>query len=140
MRYTICSMEPKRKKHVIVLWCTAGGLAVLLLLLLWVRTLSARLAEFVSRYIARPWVYFIGHLHSALPFSLFEFFVVAAVLGGVALIVLAIVGLCRKRGGTVLKGLAVVTVCALLFGNFYTLTAGFAYYRPAAPVPQSQTA
>ncbi|MDE6398952.1 MAG: DUF3810 domain-containing protein, partial [Clostridiales bacterium] len=131
-------MDAKRKKHTIILFCVAGGLTVLLFVLLWVRTLSPTLAEFVSRYVARPWIYIVGHVNSVFPFSVFEFFVLIAIGGAIALLTLAIIGLCKKRGGTVCKGAAIVLVCLLSALNLYTVIAGFAYYRPAAPVPQSQ--
>ena len=132
-------MHARRKKHTIILFCVAGGFAVLLLVLLLLRTLSAAVAEFVSRYIARPWIYITGHINSVFPFSVFEFFVIVAIGGAIALLVLAIVGLCKKRGGTVCRGLAITLVCVLSAIDLYVLVAGFAYYRPAAPVPQSQT-
>lgn len=132
------SMDANRKKHTIILASVAGGLALLWALLLLLR-LSPAVAEFVCRYIARPWIFVVGHINAIFPFSVFEFFVLAAIGGGIALLVLAIVGLCKKRGGTVCKGACIVLVCVLGVCNLYTLLAGFAYYRRDAPVPQSET-
>ncbi len=132
-------MDAKKKKNLIILSSVAGGLLVSLLMLMWIRTLSADFSEFVCRYISRPWVYLIGHITSVLPFSLFEWCVVLIVLGAIALIVLMIIALVHKRGALVLKGLCIVVICVLSVFNAYTLLVGFSYYRPSAPVPVSQT-
>lgn len=108
--------------------------------LLVLRAVSPAAAEFVSRYIARPWLYVTGHVQSVFPFSVFEVFVLAVIGGAIALIVLGIIGLAKRRWHAVCKGLAVVCLCVVSALNLYTLTAGFAYYRPAAPVEQSETA
>lgn len=109
----------------------------MLAVLLWVRTLSPAFSDFVCRYAARPWIYVIGHLQSILPFSLFELCVLAAIVTALTLTVLLILFLVRKRWQTVLRGIAVLIICILSLCNVYTLIAGFAYYRPAAPVPQA---
>ncbi len=138
MRYTYL-MERKKKKELIVLASVAVGLIVTLILLMWIRTLSTSFSDFVCRYVSRPWIFIIGHITSALPFSLFEFCVIAVIIAAVALFVLMIKSLIRNKCAAVLKWMCVTVICVLSVFNFYTLTVGFSYYRPAAPVPQSQT-
>lgn len=133
------SMDAKSKKNLIISACVCGGLIVLLSLLMWVRTLSPSFSEFVCRYISRPWVFIIGHITSLLPFSVFEFSAIAVIIAAIVLFSLMIRAAIRKRGWAILKGLTTVIICIMSVFNFYTLTVGFSYYRPAAPVPQSET-
>ena len=121
-----------------MLYSTVGGLTLLLVLLLWVRTLSSALANFVCRYIARPFIFLIGHFTSLFAFSLFEFGIILVVITAVVLLVLMIRALVHKKGAAVLKGLAVVLVCVMAVFDLYTLLVGFAYYRTPPPVPVSQ--
>jgi len=131
-------MDAKKRKNLIALSIVAGSLVLLLLLLLWLRTLSPSFSEFVCRYIARPYVFIAGHITSLFPLSFFEFCIIVVIFGAVALITLAIVGLVRKLGALVLKGALIVVICILSVFNLYSLIVGFSYYRPAAPVPQSE--
>ncbi len=110
----------------------------MLLLLLWVRTLSPKLADFVCRYISRPFIFVMGHFSGLLSFSLFEFAVIGIVIAAIVLLVLMIRALIAKKGGAVLKGLAVVIICVLSVFDLYTLIVGFAYYRSPTPVPVSE--
>lgn len=131
-------MQASLKKKLIILSSVSGGLLLLLLIMLWVRTLSPAFSEWVCRYIARPWIYVFGHISSIFPFTIYEFCLIALILGGITLIVLAIIGLVHKRGYKVLTGLFAVVIFVLSALNVYTLIAGFSYYRPAAPVPESE--
>ncbi len=132
-------MEAEKKKSLMVLSCVAGGLLALLLLLMWIRTLSPAFSDWVCRYISRPWVYAAGHATSLLPFSIFEFFIVATVIAAAVLLVFMVISLIKKKGAAVLKGVAITVICVLSVFNLYTLLVGFSYYRPVAPVPQSET-
>ena len=138
--YTDIDMTTKRRNPTIILACVAGGLCVLWLILLWVRTLSPAFSDFVCRYVARPWVYVIGHVNSLFPFSVYEWILVWLVCVGVALLIAAVILLCRKQWRPVLAGLSVVAVFAFSVAVLYTVTVGFSYYRPAVPVPQSEQA
>ena len=131
-------MEARKKKHLIVLACVAAGLTGLLFFLLWIRTLSPAFSEFVCRFVSRPWIYVVGHINSIFPFSVFEICVVTLIVVAVHLLMLMIVALTQKRGAAVLKGVAITVICILSAFNLYTLLVGFSYYRPAAPVPQSE--
>ncbi len=131
-------MDKAKKKKLIILSSVAGGLVLLLVFLLWVRTLSVAFSDFVCRYIARPWVRIVGRLQSLFPFSVFEACIIYVIALAVALLVAMILLLVRKRGAEVLCGLCGVIIAVLSVFNLYTLLVGFSYYRPAAPVPQSE--
>ena len=131
-------MRAVSKKKLIVLGSVGGGLLFLLLTMLWVRTLSPAFSEWVCRYVARPWIYVFGHISSIFPFTIYEFCLIALIIGGITLIVFAIIGLVRKRGKEVLVGLLSVVIFVLSALDIYTAVAGFSYYRPAPPVPKSE--
>lgn len=131
-------MDTVKRKNLIILFSVAGELAILLIVLMAVRTISPTFSDWVCRYIARPWIFVIGHVNSLFPFSVFEFCIIAAIITAIILAVLMIKALVRKRGAAVLKGLAILIICVLSVFNLYTLLVGFSYYRPHAPVPQSE--
>lgn len=114
------------------------SLAVLLTVLLAIRTNEA-VAEWCTTHISKYIVYTAGHVSSVLPFSLYEWTLILVIAGVIALIVLGIIGLCKKKFFAVLKGLCIFLVAAIAFGNFYTLSAGFAYYRKPLVLQRSET-
>lgn len=123
---------------VIRLSIAAGGIAVVLIIMQVIKGNTA-VSEWITRCISRPIVWVMGHLTYWLPFSLFELLVITAVIALIALLVLGIRRLAHRRFWAALKGLCVVMVVVLSILSFYTVTAGFAYYREEVPLPMSVT-
>lgn len=118
----------------------AAALLIVLIVLLTVRTVSTDAAEFWTRNVTQRLVWLPAHVASLLPFSLFEILVFALAAACIVLIILCFVALVKKKFTVVLRGLLWVAIVGLSLGNYYTLTAGFAYNRAPVPVPQSETA
>lgn len=127
------------RRQLIVAGIAAAASAAALGVLLWLRTLPAA-AEWIAAHISAGYVNAAGHLVSAVPFSVFEWLVLMTAATALTLLVAGVVGLCRKRFMAVASGALAVAFLALNVLNLYTLTAGFAYYRDAPPVPESTRA
>ncbi len=125
-------------KRLLPLIVSFVSLAVLLTVLLAVR-LNESVAEWCTTHISKYIVFVMGHITSVLPFSLYEWTLILVIAGVIALVVLAIVGLCKKKYFAVLKGICIFSVVAIAFGNLYTLSAGFAYYRKPLEIERSET-
>lgn len=95
-------------------------------------------AEWCARNVSRPMVWFLGHITSVFPFSLFEIFVAVAAAGALTLIVVATVYCANgflRRG---LSHLCVLAAVAFSVGAVYTVCTGFNYYRDPAPLPMAE--
>lgn len=114
------------------------ALTVTLTVFLLVR-LNESAAEWFTRNVSRHIVSATGHVSSALPFSLYEWTLILAVIAAAVFLVLGIIALCGKKYFAFFKGLCIILTVAVAFGNLYTLSAGFAYYRAPLPLPRSET-
>lgn len=126
-----------KRKKLIILGSVAVFLVAVLITLLILRTVSPTLADAVTMNITQWWVYIIGHINSVLPVSVFEGFIILAIISLIIFIILLIIRIVKRNFFTLFKSLLIFAIIALSLGNFYTLTAGFAYYRSAISIPQS---
>ena len=125
-------------RRLLPLIISAAALLVLLVILLLIRKKES-VAEWFTTHVSKFLVGLAGHITSVFPFSVYEWTLILAVAGLIALVVLGIIGLTKKKFFAVLKGLCIVVVVALSFGNLYTVTAGFAYYRSPLKLERSET-
>ena len=112
----------------------AGVLAAILAFLLILRT-SSTVSEWMASHFSRGWVTFFSKVTSVFPFSLYETLLYVAIIGCIALITVAIVFFCKKAPLRATTYLIVILLAGLGFGNVYTLTAGFSYYRETPQLP-----
>ncbi len=112
----------------------AGILAAILAILLILRTNSS-VAEWMASVFSRGWVSLFSKITSIFPFSLYETFLYVAIIGMIALIVTSIVFFVKKSAFRAATYLIVIVLFGLSFGNIYTLTAGFSYYRAEPELP-----
>ncbi len=121
-------------KRVFIMLIVAGILATILALLLILRT-NATIAERTASGFSRGWISFFSKITSIFPFSLYEAFLILAIIGVTTLIIVAIVFFCKRSPLRACTYLAVILIASLAFGDIYTLTAGFAYYRETPDLP-----
>ncbi|MCH5163398.1 MAG: DUF3810 domain-containing protein [Clostridiales bacterium] len=116
----------------------AGGLVVLLAILLLMRTNSA-IAEWMASNYSRAWISVFSRITSIFPFSLYETLLYVGIIGAIALIVIAIVFFCKKKPLRAVTYLLIILLVGLSIGNVYTVSAGFAYFRGEPDIPLHQT-
>ena len=122
------------KKRAINMLIAAGALAAFLALLLILRT-NTSVSEWMASNVSRGWISVFSRITGIFPFSLYETFLYVAIIGGIALTVAAIVFFCKKNAARAVTYLLVILLIGVSFGDIYTLTAGFAYYRGDVDVP-----
>ena len=131
--------KAKNYKHTIFgMLIAAGGLAVLLTVLLLMRT-NSTIAEWMASNYSRAWISIFSRITSIFPFSLYETLLYVVILGAIAFIVTAIVFFCKKNPLRAVTYLLVILLVGLSIGNVYTVSAGFAYYRDEPDIPLHQT-
>lgn len=94
---------------------------------------DVNVCERIATTLSRAWIYIFGNLFGFMPFSVYEVFLVAAIVFAVTSVVLIIVHLCKKRGAKALSLLLTVAITALSVVNVYSLSASFAYNRQPLP-------
>lgn len=129
--------EIDHKGKAIRLLIAAGILAAILALLLILRSFET-VSEWMARCVSRGWVKVSSRIFGVLPFSVYELFLYVAILSLITLLVLAIVCFSRKSKARGVCFLLTVAIIGLSFGNVYTLSAGFSYYRTEVDVPAYQ--
>lgn len=112
----------------------AGANAAILAILLILRT-NSTVSEWMASHFSRGWVSLFSRITSIFPFSLYETFLYVVIIGIVALIVTAIVFFCKRAAFRALTFIMVIVLAGLVFGNIYTLSAGFSYYRAQPTLP-----
>ncbi len=109
-----------------------GALAVMLIVLL-ILSNNQKVCEFFATTIARGWIAVFGTLFGWLPFSMFELFLVLAILGAIAFVVFVIIFLSKRRWQKLISLTLAVVISVLAFVNVYTMTASFTYNRNPLP-------
>ncbi|MBR2967213.1 MAG: DUF3810 domain-containing protein [Clostridia bacterium] len=125
------------KRKAIRLLIAAGILAAILATLLILRT-NATVSEWMVVNVSRAWIVFFSKISSIFPFSLYETFLYVAIISLVSLLTVAIVFFCKRDAARAVVYLLIICIVGLSFGNVYTLSAGFAYYRSEVDVPVIQ--
>lgn len=127
-------MKLKHKKNLIRL-CIAGGLVILLVVLLLLKN-SQWISEYIfARGLARWYITAVSAVTSVFKFSVFEIFTAVAVIS-VGVLTVKWVNLCVKnRKALAMKSFLNTLIVALCIGGIYTVTASFSYTRAPLPVP-----
>ena len=106
---------------------------VLLFLTLLVLKSNTQICEFFATTFSRGWIFIFGNAFGWLPFSLYELFLIVAITGGIALLVVIIIFLFRKQWKRLLSATLVTALAVFTFLNVYTATASFSYGREKLP-------
>ena len=122
----------KFKKSLIAKSITVGALLLLLAVLLLLKTNTA-ICEFVATTFARAWIWLTGHLFGWIPISIFELFLIVAILALIVSIVRIVKYLTKHKGKRALALFLSVVIVALCGVNLYTVTASFSYERESLP-------
>lgn len=120
----------KRNRFWLIAACVTGFFSVLLFVMLMLRN-DAQIAEWWTKNIQASWVQVVGTINSVFPFSVFEVLVAILIAAALGLLIRGIGELARKRFVTVLKGVVVCGITALIIVTSFTYTMGFGYSRPA---------
>lgn len=120
------------KRKTITQLIVIAVLSIVLLVLLLLRN-NQKVCEFFATTFSRAWIFLFGNLFGWLPFSLYELFLVVAIVGLITVLVLLIVHLAKRRFKKVLSLVLTVAIVALTFVNVYSATASFAYNREPLP-------
>ena len=94
---------------------------------------NQQICEFFASTFARAWIFLFGNLFGWIPISFYELFLIAAIVGGVTLVVLIIVFLCKMQWRRLLSAALITAVTVLSFLNIYIATASFSYGRNPLP-------
>lgn len=113
----------------------AVGVLTVMLIVLSVLSNNQRVCEFFATTVARAWIAVFGTLFGWLPFSMYELFLVLAILGAIAFVVFVIIFLAKRRWQKLVSLTLAVVISVLAFVNVYTMTASFTYNRN--PLPSS---
>ena len=122
-------MDKKTLKKLIAL-----GVLTALFVALSVLCNNSSVCEFFATTFSRAWIAFFGTVFGWLPFSVFELFLVLAILGAVTFVVFVFVFLAKRRWKKLVSLTLAVAIAVMCFLNVYTATASFAYNRN--PLPQ----
>lgn len=109
------------------------GVLVALFVVLCLLKNSQKVSEFFAETFSRWWITAFGTLLGWIPFSLYEMFLIAVIVGAIAFLVIEIVLLCKHKWQKALTSVLVVVICVFAFLNIYTATASFAYNRDPLP-------
>lgn len=107
----------------------AAVIAGLVFVVLCLLKCNSSICEFWTRTIGRALVVAMGTVNSLLPISVYEWSVVAVICYFVTLLVVLIVKLVKKKGKAMLPVIAWTLAGVLIFLDFYTAAASFAYNR-----------
>lgn len=116
-------------KKLIVLGVTAALFAILTVL-----TSNVVVCEFFATIISRAWIFVFGHIFSLLPISMYELFLMAAIVLAIIFVVYLVVFLVRKKWNKLISMILIAAITVFAFLNIYTASASFAYNR--APLPE----
>lgn len=89
--------------------------------------------EFFATTVSRAWIAVFGTLLGWLPFSVYELFLILAIVGAVAFVVFVIIFLAKRRWRQLTSLVLAVAIAIVSFLNVYTLSASFAYNRDSLP-------
>lgn len=127
------SQKIKNPKKTLVKLSVAAGVLAVIFVVLSLLTLSEEVCEFFARNFSRWWIFLFGNALGWIPISFYEIFLIAAILGIVAFVVIEIVLLCKHKWHKSLLAFLIVAICVFAFLDVYTSTASFAYNRDPLP-------
>lgn len=120
------------KRKIVSKLIALSALLFLLGVLLLLKTNQA-VCEFFATTFSRAWIFLFGNLFGWLPFSVYELFLVAVIVGAVVCLVLIIKQLCARQWKRALSAVISVALAVVVFANVYTATASFSYNREPLP-------
>lgn len=97
--------------------------------------LSSSASEWFAAHISRKWIEVSGRVFGVFPFSWYELTLYALGIAIIAVVVLLIVRLVKRRFKKVLSLLIAVAITVFAFLNIYTISAGFNYNRADVALP-----
>ena len=109
------------------------GVLVVLFVVLTLLKKSSKVCEFFARTFSRAWIFIFGNLFGWIPFSLYELFLIVAIVGAIVFVVLEIVFLAKRKWQSLLSAVLIVALSVFAFLNIYTATASFSYGRDKLP-------
>ena len=125
-------MKRTWKRKTIAKLIALGVLVALMVTLLLLQN-NKQVCEFFATTVARAWIFIFGHLLSWIPFSLYELFLIVAILGAIVFVVFVIIFLAKRKWRTLVSTLLAVALAVVCFVNVYTATATFSYNRNSLP-------
>lgn len=111
----------------------ALGVLLVMLVVLTVLKNNQQVCEFFATTFSRAWIFLFGNLFGILPFSMYELFLVCAILGAVTFLVFVVIFLCKRRWKKLVSTTLAVAIAVVSFVNIYTATASFSYNREPLP-------
>jgi len=111
----------------------ALGVLFLILGVLLILKNNQDVCEFFATTFSRAWIFLFGNLCGWLPFSLFELFLICAIVGAVVFVVFAIIHMAKRKWQSLLSLTLAVAIGVVSFVNVYTATASFSYNRKPLP-------
>lgn len=121
-------MDRSKAKAPLVIGSLIVAASIPLIVMICVRT-NEQISNYWSTHISATLVKIYGSMTSWIPFSVFEFGVIFAVLCAIAFVVFEIIALVKKYYHEALIGLLAVVLPVILLLNSYFATMGFGYYR-----------
>lgn len=109
------------------------GVLIVLFVTLTLLKNNQRVCELFARTFSRAWILVFGSALGWLPFSLYELFLIVAIVGAIVFIVLEIVFAAKHKWQALLSGALIVALSVFAFLNIYTATASFSYGRDSLP-------
>ena len=94
---------------------------------------NTQIAEWFARNFSRGWITVWGTLTGWIPFSLYELFLIVAIVAAVVGVVFVIVWLCKRKWMRAASLVLTVCICVTSFLTVYNVTAGFTYQRASLP-------
>lgn len=115
-------------RKIIVLLCLAAVFAFLCVV-----SADEQICEAFTRTISRAWVAVFGTLLGWIPCSVYELFLIVAIVAAVCAVVFIVVFLCKRNFVRFFSLLLTVGICVFGFLSVYTASASFAYGREPLP-------
>lgn len=130
-----CTTTKKRKDPKWKLIRRSIELAALIILFVVLSLLrnNQQVCEFFARTFSRAWIFLFGNILGWIPISFYELFLIVVILGAIAVLVLLIMFLAKRKWLTAVSTLLIVALTVFSFLNIYTATASFAYDRDPLP-------
>ncbi len=120
------------KKSTVRKLIAIGALSVLFAVLYALST-NTVVCEFFAKTFSRAWIWLFGHIFSILPFSVYELFLIVAIVLAIVFIVYLFIFIAKKRWNKLVSMVLIAVICVFSFLNIYTLSASFAYGREELP-------
>lgn len=126
------------KNKIVRRYIVAAGLAVLIIIFVILRQYSA-VSNWIAKNFSAAIISIAGALTSLVPFSIFEWLVVIAIIAVIYLIVKIIRSIVRKDYSRMHMAITSIIMTVLIVINIYMLTASFSYFSDNIDLPAYET-